>query len=717
MDAATKEPLARVQVRLEAKTIAAVTDAFGRFAIDDLVPGEYVLKVTTVGFLPLTQSITISDNTPEIEIAILPDTLRRKDSVEVTAGPFGSDSAFSLSMQGSELRNLSTVMIDDPLRAVQALPGVTAGDDLQAQFSMRGAGFDRIGVYIDGLLMHSPFHTVQGDQTSASLSAVQGEMLEAATLHSGAPPVSFADRSVGALELHTRESDAKRIRLRGTASMTNVAITAEGPLSDKGSWLASVRKSYLQYIINLTSEDPSLVFAFWDAQSKLVYRPTRKQQLSLFLLDGHSGLNRSDAISRLGFGSLIWSNFHTSIIHGSWRYSPIEKLTVSTRAAFIQEKFDNFNRTRVPLAYGHYGEWVSNSDVSKSWNPGAIFEAGVSFRRIGGNGYLQQLFNPPALPFRLDDYRGSGVRSGGYAQQSLRIAKRIDLKFGGRFDYQNGNQVAATSPYASIGMQLHESTRLSLVWSHAVQYADVSQFASIFGRRTLLPERAIHYQASLDQMLGSRTRLRLEAYSRQDRDLLFRSFLEPRLVNGTYLNFNRRAAWGNNVRGYSRGYLVTLQRRAVNNLTGWVSYGYGSTRSTDGVTGRQFAADFDQRHTVQVFATYRVKPTINFSAKWTYGSGMPVQGFYEERGGINYLSSNRNLLRVPSYQRLDLRVNKAFVLKHFQATLFAEVINVTNYSNKRFDSLRSFDARTGRATLAFDQTIPILPSAGVVFDF
>lgn len=87
VDAATKEPLARVQVRLEAKTIAAVTDAFGRFAIDDLVPGEYVLKVTTVGFLPLTQSITISDNTPEIEIAILPDTLRRKDSVEVRHPP------------------------------------------------------------------------------------------------------------------------------------------------------------------------------------------------------------------------------------------------------------------------------------------------------------------------------------------------------------------------------------------------------------------------------------------------------------------------------------------------------------------------------------------------------------------------------------------------------------------------------------------------------
>ena len=38
LDAATKEPLARVQVRVEVKTIAAVTDALGRFAIEDLAP-------------------------------------------------------------------------------------------------------------------------------------------------------------------------------------------------------------------------------------------------------------------------------------------------------------------------------------------------------------------------------------------------------------------------------------------------------------------------------------------------------------------------------------------------------------------------------------------------------------------------------------------------------------------------------------------------------
>ena len=717
LDGVTKEPLARAQIRVEAKTVAAVTDAAGRFLIDDLAPGTYSLKTIIIGYLPLTEPVIVKDSGTEVELMMVPDTLRRKESLDVSAGPYGNDSAFSLSMQGTELRNLSTVMIDDPLRAVQALPGVTANDDFQAQFSMRGAGFDRIGVYIDGLLLHSPFHTVQGDQSSASLSAVQGEMLEAATLHSGAPPVKFGDRTVGALELYTRESDAKRVRLRGTVSMSNVAFTAEGPILDKGSWVTSFRKSYLQYIINLTSTDPSLVFAFWDVQTKLVYRPKPKHQVSFFALDGHSGLDRSDAIARLGVSSLIWSNFHTSILHAGWRYTPQEKLTISTHAAYMQERYDTLNKTRIPMGYGHYGEWVSNSDLSKSWNGGAIFEAGFSARRITSSGYSQQLFNAPAQPFLLDSYRGSGVRTGGYAQQSLRLHKHVDLKLGTRVDHQDVAGSAVASPYATLGIQLLEKTRLSLAWSHSVQYPDATQYASIFGRRNLLPERAIHYEATLDQMLDSRTRLRVEAYSRQDRDLLFRSLLEPRFSNGRYIDFNRRAPWENSIRGYARGYLVTLQRRAANHLTGWISYGYGSARSSDGIAHTAFAADYDQRHTVQIFGSYRFTPTINFSSKWVYGSGMPVQGYYEPRGADNYLSAKRNQLRMQPYERLDMRLNKSFVLKRFQATLFAEVINVKNYGNKRFDQIRSFDARTGKANLAFDQTIPILPSAGVVFDF
>jgi hypothetical protein len=51
--------------------------------------------------------------------------------------------------------------------------------------------------------------------------------------------------------------------------MSSAGVTVEGPLGDRGSWLAAARKSYLQYIIERTTGDSTLAFGFWDTQTKL----------------------------------------------------------------------------------------------------------------------------------------------------------------------------------------------------------------------------------------------------------------------------------------------------------------------------------------------------------------------------------------------------------------------------------------------------------------
>jgi hypothetical protein len=77
----------------------------------------------------------------------------------------------------------------------------------------------------------------------------------------------------------------------------------------------------------------------------------------------------------------------------------------------------------------------------------------------------------------------------------------------------------------------------------------------------------------------------------------------------------------------------------------------------------------------------------------------------------------RNGLRAPAYQRMDLRVNKAYVHQKFSATLFAEVVNLTNHSNRDFDAPGPYDPKTGRSTPTFYSMFPILPSVGMVVTF
>ena len=113
----------------------------------------------------------------------------------------------------------------------------------------------------------------------------------------------------------------------------------------------------------------------------------------------------------------------------------------------------------------------------------------------------------------------------------------------------------------------------------------------------------------------------------------------------------------------------------------------------------------------------RANDSLNLSGRYVYGTGLPVPGFYELRGGLAFLSAQRNQLRLPDYQRADLRINKAFVRDRYQLTLFAEVVNLTNRGNTRFDDVNNFDPRTGRVSLSFEKLFPILPSVGIAIDF
>ena len=143
---------------------------------------------------------------------------------------------------------------------------------------------------------------------------------------------------------------------------------------------------------------------------------------------------------------------------------------------------------------------------------------------------------------------------------------------------------------------------------------------------------------------------------------------------------------------------MLVQRRSANGLSGWVAYSFGHARWHDERTGLAFDSDFDQRHTLTVFGSYRISPTLNLSTKYRYGSGFPVAGFYEPRPGGVFLSAERNLYRPETYSRWDLRANKAFLFDGWKLTLYGEVINVLNRTHTRYTGLDGLDRGRGASS-------------------
>ena len=110
--------------------------------------------------------------------------------------------------------------------------------------------------------------------------------------------------------------------------------------------------------------------------------------------------------------------------------------------------------------------------------------------------------------------------------------------------------------------------------------------------------------AGIEGRLGSTVRWQATLYNREDRDVLRLAGTELRLLQGRIVSTTRLTHWANSLSGYARGVELLVHRRTPNGLSGWASYSYGFAHNTDVTTGEAFWGDFDQRHTVNVYALH-----------------------------------------------------------------------------------------------------------------
>src|SRR5260221_11723759 len=410
------------------------------------------------------------------------------------------------------------------------------------------------------------------------------------------------------------------------------------------------------------------------------------------------------------------SGFHSTVLNVGSRYTT-SRLLIASHVAWSREKGSVGNRDRVAISDQYYSDATARSDATFMWTKRSTLDFGGEFHRIRQDGLATQLVYAPELTTTVDRFRGAAHQSGGYVQESI-VYARGRLTAGVRRDEHSLSATQVTTPYASVSFEPRAKIRLALDWGRYAQFPELNESLSRFARDPLLPERATHYDAALEGRLNDRTRLRLEIYDRQDQDLLARPGLFPRaLGDGTIGQAMPAASLLNSQHGYSRGVQLLFQRRTANGFTGWASYAYAHAMITDDVLRLSFPSDYDQRHTVNAYLSRRLRPTVNVSGHFTYGSGMPLPGFYRVDQGHYTLTRALNGVRAPVYERTDVRLNKDYIHQKFNANLYAGILNLTNHTNRDFDSAGPYDPVTGATSPNFYSMFPILPSVGFLFAF
>lgn len=726
------EALGRVEVLVLENKTSTVTSIGGEFDIPDIAPGTYTLRLNAVGYRLLTVPFALASasDVKEFSITMVPDNFHHTDKVEVSGDLFqvaDSPATAEMNLTSSEIRETSTVFAGDPFRAVQTLPGVSAegNNEFFAEFSVMGAPFSNVSIYIDDVLVDSPFHEIGNFAEGASLGVLTSEVVEEMKLMPVAYPENFGDAAGAALDIRTREGSLGKPRFRISIGIVASEFLGEGGLgsSRKGSWLVSARKSYLNYLVKNRIENAPDV-GFYDANVKLNYDLTRRQNVNFFATGGHTNMHDPTASGIMSFAS---GKSDFTLARAGWRWSLNPHLLLDARGAYIREPDELRNPAEQILQTNDYREWVTGTRLTWSWAKEHVLEAGWTTRRVRENlsftNYIQQ--SGQLVPF---GYGGAAWRQSGYTQQASSLWNgRVHVLGGVRWDSLQLIGVHPFSPQISMAVRATASTEFQLAAARYQQFPSLAEYSDSCFVIGSMPQKSDHYTAAVEQRLGQNTRLRLQAFDRQDSFSLgiIPGQSKP-FVNNPCQHSLEPVAGATYQRGYSRGVQLVLQRRSANRLSGWLGYTLARSQQRQyELTIPYYALPFysntpyfpsleDQRHSLSVFGMYRLRPSVSLSGKFLYGSGFPVSRGEFVQVGTNYQQVGVSTLRFP-YQRLDARADKDWAFDRWKLTLYGEVLNLTNHYNSRY--VYASVIANGQAQVKTLQGLPITPTAGLVFQF
>lgn len=293
------EPIAGAVIQISAgETASTRSGDDGRFGIEGLLPGRYTLTVADEGLAASERVVQVrAGAVTEVEFQLRP-LKQTVDRIEVTAGYSinRTEPIPDLALTREEIRQLPNFG-NDMFRALQYLPGV-AGNDVSAQFNVRGGLFRDNMVRVNGLEVYEPFHL---KDFQGVFSIVDPEMIGTVDMINGGFPSEYGDRMASVVDLTTAPPSGERQFNLGVSISSFWGSGSGNFASDRGRWLASARRGYLDIVIGIAGpeeeEDESRSGSgprYWDLLGRIDYQLTPSQSLAVNALAASDSLEEEE---------------------------------------------------------------------------------------------------------------------------------------------------------------------------------------------------------------------------------------------------------------------------------------------------------------------------------------------------------------------------------------------------------------------------------------
>ena len=287
IDKSSRQPLEFINVMIVGLNKGGVTNAEGKFSIEQVPPGIYRLQASAIGYKTVTAPEYIL-STRDLHIQIeMEENQTELEGVTITASPFRRDieSPVSLRIIGLQEIEKSPGANRDISRIVQSYPGVAFSPiGYRNDLIVRGGSPSENRFYLDGVEIPNINHFSTQGASGGPVGILNADLIREVNFYTGAFPTDKGNALSSVLDFKLRDGDMERNSVKATLGASEVSLASNGHLGKKTSYLVSVRQSYLQFLFDMLGL-PFLP-TFTDAQFKLKTRFDAQNELTVLGLGG-----------------------------------------------------------------------------------------------------------------------------------------------------------------------------------------------------------------------------------------------------------------------------------------------------------------------------------------------------------------------------------------------------------------------------------------------
>jgi hypothetical protein len=571
----------------------------------------------------------------------------------------------------------------DVLKAIQLLPGVQSGGEGQSGLYVRGGSPDQNLILLDGVPVYNVSHLL------GVFSVFNADAINNVTLTKGGFPARFGGRLSSILEINMKEGNMHEFHGEGSIGLISSRLTLEGPIKkETTSFLLSGRRTYADLILKPiikgaaspgTELKPKLYF--YDLNAKINHKINEKNRIYLSAYAGadvfeNTYKERGDKFT----GGINWGNIICAL---RWNSEINKKLFSNTTLTYSNYDIDIIagqeSTDGLGMVESFAAKYVSGI---RDWSAKIDFDyipSASHYIRFGANA-TDHTYRPGALSLKAqfsNDQLDTLIGTDNLGSQEYAIYLEDDMSFGrlkanvglhGSLFHVENKTYTSLQPRLGLRYLLNNDIALKGSFSSMAQYINLLTSEALSlptdlwvpSTSLIKPQKSWQVALGAAKTIGDQFEISMEAYFKEMDNVL--SFKE-----GASFLLGIEDDWQSKVtQGDAESYgLELLIQKKKGRFTGWLGYtlSWNQRQFNDINSGKSFPFRYDRRHDISLVASYALKPSIQISATWIYGTGnaitLPIYKYPVMDGYATEIESlgEKNAFRMTSYHRLDLGIS------------------------------------------------------------